>query len=225
MIKTFEQFISDKYRDITNETQYRKLNSNHNNIKDDVVEESALISAVVASSVMMSKSNRSYKSSGGSSKRYYNDDVDKSSKGAKIINAVIKSIFTVGGMFLVGPFASSFIGIIVLVIICVGIFGDFKAFIDKNILRNNLDESLINEELITEGKIKDFFEEKVINAAMKNNKIKEICEEIMKRDDFKEAKNENSIKKLIKCVVSYFKENKNREKEFTQIQSEIEKEK
>ena len=224
MIKTFEQFISDKYRDITNESQYRKLNSDHNNIKDDdIVEESAaLISAVVASSVAMSRSNRT---SGGSSKRYSNDVVDKSSKGAKIINAVIKSIFTIGGMFLVGPFASSFIGIIVLVIICLGIFGNFKEFIDKNILRNNLDESLINEELITEGKIKDFFEEKVINAAMKNNKIKAICEEIMKRDDFKEAKNENSIKKLIKCVVSYFKENKNKEKEFTQIQSEIEKEK
>ena len=221
MIKTFEQFISDEYRDITNETQYRKLNSDHNDIKDDVVEESAaLISAVVASSVAMSRNRSS-----GSSKRYSNDDVDKSSKGAKIINAVIKTIFTVGGMLLVQPFASSFIGIIVLVIMCLGIFGNFKAFIDKNILRNNLDESLINEELITEGNIKDFFEEKVINAAMKNNKIKAICEEIMKRDDFKEAKNENSIKKLIKCAISYFKENKNREKEFKQIQSEIEKEK
>ncbi len=222
MIKTFEQFISDEYRDITNETQYRKLNSDHNNIKDDVVEESAaLISAVVASSVAMSRNRSS-----GSSRRYYNDDdVDKSSKGAKIINAVIKTIFTVGGMLLVQPFASSFIGIIVLVIMCLGIFGNFKAFIDKNILRNNLDESLINEELITEGNIKDFFEEKVINAAMKNNKIKAICEEIMERDDFKEAKNENSIKKLIKCAISYFKENKNREKEFKQIQSEIEKEK
>jgi hypothetical protein len=222
MIKTFEEFISDKYGDVTNESQYSKLNRDHNNIKDDVVEESvAMVSAVVASSVAMSRNRRS----SGSSKRYYNDDVDKSSKGAKIINAVIKSIFTVGGMLLVQPFASSFIGIIVLVIMCLGIFGNFKAFIDKNILRNNLDESLINEELITEGNIKDFFEEKVIKAAMKNNKIKAICEEIMKRDDFKEAKNENSIKKLIKCAISYFKENKNREKEFKQIQSEIEKEK
>jgi hypothetical protein len=217
MIKTFEQFISDKYRDITNESQGRKLNSDYNNIKDDVVEES-LIPAAVATSIMMSKSAKSL---GDASNQY---DDDNTSKGAKIINAVIKTIFTVGGMLLIGPFANSCIGLIVLVIICVGIFGNFKAFIDKNILRNNLDESLINEELITEGKLKDFFEEKIIKAAMKHSKIKAICEEIMKRDDFKEAQNENSIKKLVKCVVSYFKENKNREKEFTQIQSEIKKE-
>ena len=60
---------------------------------------------------------------------------------------------------------------------------------------------------------------------MKHEKIKEICEEIMKRDDFKEAQNENSIKKLVKCVASYFKENKNREKEFSQLQSELKDEK
>ena len=214
MIKTFEQFISDKYGDITNESQGRKFKLNSEN---DVVEES-LISTAVATSIAMSKST---KSSGDVSKKY---DDDNSSKGAKIINAAIKTIFTVGGMLLIGPFANSFIGIIVLVIICVGIFDNFKAFIDKNILRNNLDESLINEELITEGKLKDFFEEKIINAAMKHSKIKAICEDIMKRDDFKEAQSENSIAKLVKCVVSYFKENKNREKEFAQIQSEIKKE-
>jgi hypothetical protein len=47
----------------------------------------------------------------------------------------------------------------------------------------------------------------------------------MKRDDFKEAQKENSIKKLVECVASYFKENKDREKEFTQLQSELKDEK
>ena len=196
-IKTFEQFVSDKYSKTTNES---------------------LIGTAVATSIAMSKSR-----SGSSGSSHYDDD--NHSKGAKIINAIIKTIFTVGGFFLIQPFANSCISIIVLVVICVGIFGNFKAFIDKTILRNNLNESLINDELITEGKLKDFLKDKIIDAAMKHEKIKEICEEIMKRDDFKEAQNENSIKKLVKCVASYFKENKNREKEFAQLQSELKDEK
>jgi hypothetical protein len=198
-IKTFEQFVSDKYGETTNES---------------------LVGTAVATSMMMRKSR-----SGSSGSSYYSSNDDNHSKGAKIINAIIKTIFTAGGFLLIGPFANSCIGIIVLVVICVGIFGNFKAFIDKNILRNNLDESLINEELITEGKLKDFLQDKIIDAAMKHEKIKEICEEVMKRDDFKEAQNENSIKKLVKCVASYFKENKDREKEFTQLQSELKDEK
>lgn len=215
MIKTFEQFVSDKYGEHINEMNSKNLNN------DNIIGES-LISTAVATSIMMRRSK-----SGSSSSSYYDDydEEDNHSKGAKIINAIIKTIFTAGGMLLVGPFANSCIGIIVLVVICVGIFGNFKAFIDKNILRNNLDESLINEELITEGKLKDFLKDKIIDAAMKHEKIKAICEEIMKRDDFKEAQNENSIKKLVKCVVSYFKENKNKEKEFTQLQSELKEEK
>jgi hypothetical protein len=198
-IKTFEQFVSDKYSKTTNES---------------------LVGTAVATSMMMRKSR-----SGSSGSSYYSSNDDNHSKGAKIINAIIKTIFTAGGFLLIGPFANSCIGIIVLVVICVGIFGNFKAFIDKTILRNNLDESLINEELITEGKLKDFLQDKIIDAAMKHEKIKEICEEVMKRDDFKEAQNENSIKKLVKCVTSYFKENKDREKEFTQLQSELKDEK
>jgi hypothetical protein len=198
-IKTFEQFVSDKYSKTTNES---------------------LVGTAVATSIAMRRSK-----SGSSGSSHYDDDDDNHSKGAKIINAIIKTIFTVGGFLLIGPFANSCIGIIVLVVICVGIFGNFKAFIDKNILRNNLDESLINEELITEGSLKDFLKDKIIDAAMKHEKIKEICEEVMKRDDFKEAQKENSIKKLVECVASYFKENKNREKEFTQLQSELKDEK
>jgi hypothetical protein len=195
-IKTFEQFVSDKYGETTNES---------------------LVGTAVSTSIAMRRSK-----SGSYSSSY---DDDNHSKGAKIINAIIKTIFTAGGFLLIQPFATSCISIIVLVVICVGIFGNFKAFIDKTILRNNLDESLINEELITEGKLKDFLKDKIIDAAMKHEKIKEICEEIMKRDDFKEAQNENSIKKLVKCVASYFKENKNREKEFAQLQSELKDEK
>jgi hypothetical protein len=191
--------VSDKYSKTTNES---------------------LVGTAVATSMMMRKSR-----SGSSGSSYYSSNDDNHSKGAKIINAIIKTIFTAGGFLLIGPFANSCIGIIVLVVICVGIFGNFKAFIDKTILRNNLDESLINEELITEGKLKDFLQDKIIDAAMKHEKIKEICEEVMKRDDFKEAQNENSIKKLVKCVASYFKENKDREKEFTQLQSELKDEK
>jgi len=197
-IKTFEQFVSDKYGETTNES---------------------LVGTAVATSIMMRKSKS------GSSRSSYYDGEDNHSKGAKIINAIIKTIFTAGGFLLIQPFANSCISIIVLVVICVGIFGNFKAFIDKTILRNNLDESLINEELITEGKLKDFLQDKIIDAAMKHEKIKEICEEVMKRDDFKEAQNENSIKKLVKCVASYFKENKDREKEFAQLQSELKDEK
>lgn len=196
MIKTFEQFVSDKY-------------GKH-------IEES-LVGAAVSSSIMMSKSRSSRSSSYGAD----DDDNKNHSKGAKIINAIIKMIFSVGGVILTS--VSGIIGLVGIVILCVGVFGGFKDFVDKKILKNNINESLNNDELelITEGKLKDFFNEKILKVAMQNEKVKAICQEIMERDDFKEAQKENSIKELIKCVVNYFKENDKKEKEFKQIQSEL----
>jgi hypothetical protein len=197
MIKKFDQFVTDK--------------------SIESVYESMMGRAVATSVVMSRRGSRRTSSSS------YDDD--NHSKGAKIIIAIIKMIFIAGGSILIG-ISSSFIGVVGLVICLVGLFGGFKDFIDTKILKNNVNESLNDEELelITEGKLKDFFKEKVLKVAMENEKVKSICEEIMKRDDFKEAQKEDSVKDLIKCVVRYFKENKKRENEFKQLQAELKEE-
>jgi long-subunit acyl-CoA synthetase (AMP-forming) len=109
------------------------------------------------------------------------------------------------------------ISFIILTTACAGNF-NLKDLIDSKLSKN---ESLEDQEVIEESKINDFFRNKINQILTKNEKLKTMCDEIMERDDFKEAQEENSIKKLVKCVVSYFKEKKNSEGELIKMHQNI----
>lgn len=144
---------------------------------------------------------------------------EKNSKEAKTINELIRICLLVGGMFLskMSNDAVVAISFIILTTACAGNF-NLKDLIDSKLSKN---ESLEDQEVIEESKINDFFRNKINQILTKNEKLKNMCDEIMERDDFKEAQKENSIKQLVKCVVSYFKEKKNSEGELMKIHQNI----
>ena len=126
----------------------------------------------------------------------------------------MKTVFAVGGGILLSltPAAAIIAGVVCLLI---AISGDFKEIIDK--IASSEKKLNENQEVIEEGKIKDWFISKVTKYALKNEKLKNICNEIINDPKYDEIKKSKSLKKLIEFVVDYFKNNEDKVKDAESI--------
>lgn len=159
------------------------------------------------------------RSKSSSYNNYYSDD-DTHSTGTKVINALMKTVFAVGGGILVSltPAAAVIAGVVCLMI---AIGGDFKEIIDS--IANSEKKLNENLEIIEEGKIKDWFISKVTKYALKNEKLKTICNEITNDPKYDEVKKSKSLKNLIEFVVDYFKNNEDKAKDAESIAKDLKK--
>ena len=181
----------------------------------EISESYALTSAIIGAAA----AEGSEHSDGNSSayNRYYSN-IDKHSTSTKVINALMKTVFAVGGGILLSltPAAAIIAGVVCLLI---ATSGDFKEIIDK--IANSEKKLNENQEVIVEGKIKDWFISKVTKYALKNEKLKNICNEIINDPKYEEIKKSKSLKKLIEFVVDYFKNNEDKVKDAESIAKDL----
>lgn len=181
------------------------------NEEKEISESYALTSAIIGAAAAEGAEH----SDGNSSayNRYYSN-IDKHSTSTKVINALMKTVFAVGGGVLLSltPAAAIIAGVVCLLI---AISGDFKEIIDK--IASSEKKLNENQEVIEEGKIKDWFISKVTKYALKNEKLKNICNEIINDPKYDEVKKSKSLKKLIEFVVDYFKNNEDKVKDAESI--------
>ena len=176
-------------------------------IKEERFNES-MVGIAVASSIAASSGSHH-------SSSYSYNDKPTTSKTARTISAIIRIVFGIASAAL-ATLPSTIAAIAVFVLASLALLGSFSEVIDKKILKESLEEQEINE-----GKIKDFFTNNVIKYALKNKKFKSICQDIINSEEYKKAKEHDSVKELAEVVVNYFKDNKDQNKEFEKLTNEL----
>ena len=170
-----------------------------------------LLSLAVSSS--MSAASRKHLNSSNSGYNYTKKE--NSSPLAKWLSRGIKTIFITGGIIL-AQLTITIAGIAAFVCLLLGLCFDFSELIDKHVLKESLGEEIE----INEG-IKDKLKNGIIKLDLKNKKIKKYVEDISQLDDFKKAKENDSLKDMIKCVVDYFKQENITDKECKNLNTEL----